>query len=211
MVGRVRTVLVLDGGNPVAVPAAVIATRRTSTVQRLRQVGPGRFDPKTIRHIRSVVLPVADRILAPLQPDDKYGYNLSILNLEAASAWDTNVEISGFSMDMSVLLAILSVSLGLNMPEDTVVSGHIASIDGDMGVVCHLSEKVGALDRDAMIRWFVYASGEGDESLQIIAPKESARLILAIRNARDSLCCVSVGNVEELLKTILTPDYSPPA
>ena len=86
MVGRVRTVLVIDGQDPVAVPAAIVATRRTSTRQRLRQVGPGRFDPKAIRHIRGVVLPAADRILAPLQPDDEHCYDLSILNLRAASA-----------------------------------------------------------------------------------------------------------------------------
>ena len=205
MVGRVRTILVFDQGDPVAVPATVVATRRTSSRQRLCQAGPGRFDPKTLRHIRSVVLPVADRVLACLQADESC-YDLSIPNMGVASAWDTNVEVSGFSADLAVLLACVCASSGVNVPDDVAVTGHLASTDGDASLVCHLPEKVEAAAQDPAIRRFVYADGEADESLQAIAPEESARLVLAIRAARDRLHCVSVGNVEELLRAVLTEE-----
>ena len=59
-----------------------------------------------------------------------------------------------------------------------------------------------------IFNWFLRLFGPDGNRLHTheTLTKEAARLILAIRNAQDSLCCVSVGNVEELLKTILTEE-----
>ena len=95
-IGRVTAVLVF-GREPLAqaVLSNVLARRtRSKGRRRLCFVGPVQFSNPAKRRIRSVMLPIIDRVLSGLQLPS-YNFELSAVNLGAASALDVGVSISG--------------------------------------------------------------------------------------------------------------------
>ena len=79
-----------------------------------------------------------------------------MVNLDAASITEVGLNISGFSADVPILLAILSASLQMAVPEDIVSTGHIASPDGDIRMVRNLPTKFAAAVEANSIKRFVH-------------------------------------------------------
>jgi len=87
---------------------------------RVRFVGPAIFEKRTAEHILKVVLPASDSIFKSLNRPQKY-FDISVVNLDTASIMEVGLIISGFSVDIPVLLAILSAGLQMAVPR---ISSH---------------------------------------------------------------------------------------
>ncbi|NOR14334.1 MAG: hypothetical protein GQ544_01380, partial [Candidatus Aminicenantes bacterium] len=112
MVGRTKTVIVYDkGDNPVGIISEIVARLSPKDgEERLILRGPVYFDDRELRHLHSVIIPLVDRITGNLDIPVK-NYEISVVNLGATASAGKGIEISGFSADLPVLLALLSSSL----------------------------------------------------------------------------------------------------
>ncbi len=68
---------------------------------RIRFKGSSSFDEKAVQHINEVVLPVANNILKALNLPENC-YELSVVNLDAASMMGVEIKISGSSADPAI-------------------------------------------------------------------------------------------------------------
>ncbi len=198
--GRAKTALVFGTGSEAA---AVISTvvARTIDVQdgeRVRFIGPVTFKPDAANHIREIVVPVADRILAALSLPCR-DFEISVVNVGAASTVDLGISVSGFSADLPVLLALLSAGLQIPVPEDVVSTGHVASADGDIAAVKAIPAKVAASIAEGAIHRFVYPSHTSDQSLNTLTPTELLRIEEAVLLPGDKIRATGVADVAELV------------
>ena len=207
MVGRVKTVLIngpQDGAGAVITRIAVV-THASSASDRVRFTGPGTFDANVQSHIRDVILPLADRILATLQQPQQ-SYELSLANPGASAVIDRGTCVSGFSADVPVLLAMLSAGLGIPVGDDLVATGHVSSVQGDIAMVAGLPTKVSAALSDGSIRRLVHPALDGDTSLRVLAPRQLELAEAALRTAVEKLETISVHDVGELIAATFDGD-----
>lgn len=203
--GRARTVLVLGQGNSQkAVVSDIVAGSAGETdSDRLSFGGIVGFSAPLIDHIRKVILPITERILVELGLP-QYNIEISAVNLGAASMMDIGMDISGFSADVAVFVAMLSEMLQIPLSNDFVATGHIASVDGDIRAVKAIPAKLDAAQADKSIRRFIYPDLDNDTSLEALSPHERERSIQAVMTVRDSIGTEAVGTIAELVEKVFT-------
>lgn len=200
LTGRARTVLVFgDGPTAVAVLSAVLV--HAEPVRRRAQAsyaGVVAFGPSVRSHIETVLVPIVDEIGDALHAP-RVRYEFSASNVGAASAMDTGSEVSGFSADLPLVLAMLSARLGIEVPEDLVSTGHVASTDGDIRFVRQIPAKLSAVLADHSIRVFVHPALCADASVQGLLPRELEACETALQAAGDRIRTVAVSSIDELV------------
>ena len=204
-IGRARTVLVFGSGeDEVAVISSVIARAyKDDRKERMRFVGPVKFSKEAASHFKEDVLPIVDRIFSFLgMPTSKF--EISVANLSATSEVDIGLKISGFSADVSVLLAMVSAGLDMPIPEDVVSTGHISSSDGDIGLVKSIPTKLDAALGEGTIHNFIYPSIDTDGSLKTLSPMRKQNIEDAITRAKREIKSIGVKNIEDLLKAVFS-------
>jgi len=205
-IGRAKTVLIVGSGDDeVAVISSVVARVHDDDKERISFNGPVEFDESVSGHITEVVLPVADRIFSLLEVPLR-NFQISVVNLSIASQSDIGLKISGFSADVPVLLAMLSAGLEIPIPEDVVSTGHIASSDGDIGLVKSIPVKLEAALGHNNIHKFIYPSIDEDNSLKTISPMKGQEIEDAITRARRDIHIVAVKDVGELMEVVFTKE-----
>jgi len=140
-IAKAGSVLVLGQGEGKRGFITSIACRTIDSEDRLVFVGPVRFAKKTQIHIRQIILPVIDTILDALGVEQS-SFELCAENHAAASGLETGIDISGFSADLPVFMAMLGAVLGLEIPPDCVFTGHIAGVSGILTEVHSLDIKI---------------------------------------------------------------------
>ena len=191
-----------------AVVSTAIARTRTATLrQRLWFTGPARPDRKGAQHIRRVILPLVESIARALSgvgsqrnARSHLGFELSLVNFSAAAAADLGFVVSGYSADTALFLAMLSAALQIPMPQDTVTTGHVASVTGDIRAVGSLPVKLRAAAQDRAIQTFIYPHVDADSSLEALSPHERDRIAASVADAKDTLRPKSVSDVASLLR-----------
>ncbi len=133
-------------------------------------------------------------------------FELSVVNLSATSTGDVGLNVSGFSADVAVFLALLSTALRIPLVQDTVATGHIASIDGDIRSVKSIPAKLAAAVEEPTIRRFIYPSLDADTSMQTLAPSEKQQTADAIIRAKKHLRTIGIADVQQLLQAALDDD-----
>lgn len=212
-VGRAKAVLVFGGGDATcAVVSTVLArVRRDREGSRLLFAGPSVFDAKVIAHLLETVLPVADRIINQVtskreRASRRKSFEVSVVNLGAASAGDMGLSVSGFSADVPLLLAVLSAALNIPLRQDLVTTGHVASPDGDIRTVRSIPAKLAAAADDHGINEFVHPSVDADASMHSLSPAECDRIKVAVINAKDSIRVGTVNDVGQLLRQVVAEE-----
>lgn len=205
--GRAGMVLVFgENENSKAVTSTVVVhTKAFDGAERIRFVGPVAFEKQTAIHVEQVLIPIVDHITDSLGVTKK-SFDISIVNPGAASAYDLGVEISGFSSDVPILLAMLSAVLNISVSDDTVMTGHIASCDGDIGAVKALPAKIAAAIEDITIRHLIYPNLDADSSLAVLSPLGTSKAKVAVINARGRLKLTAVSNISDLVKAVFTDE-----
>ena len=170
--GRVKALLVFgNDAAPKSVVTTLIAERQEGPSGRVNVRGHVRFSPVTMEHIRSVVHPVVVGVCRELCVEAG-SFVLQGVNIGAASAVDVGVEVSGFSADLPVAIAMLSARLRLTVPDDVAVTGHLASRHGEIRVVRNLAAKLAAAADDESVNAVVCPSLLGDLSFRDLAGSE---------------------------------------
>lgn len=206
-IGRARTALVFGQGDGAraAISVVVAQARERAGGSNLSFCGTAAFEEPAARHLRETVLAVVNQILEGLGLA-KPSFDVSVVNLGAASAADLGLSISGFSADTAVALAMLSAALRMPLPEDVVTTGHIASPDGDIRAVRSIPAKLGAALQVPEVRAFIHPALDEDNSMQALSPAERERIAEAVVNARGRLRLTVVGDVTELLQATVTEE-----
>lgn len=205
--GRAKTVLVFGHGDAAkAVISTIVArVREKGRGKRLRFTGPATFERKTAEHVVEVVLPAAASVLRALNLPEKY-FDISVVNLDAASIMDIGLNISGFSADVPVLLAILSAGLQMAVPEDVVSTGHIASSDEDIRMVKNMPAKLEAAIKAESIKRFIHPAIAQESSLDSLSPGERQSAADALAKAKRDITTIAVHDIGELARAIFSDE-----
>ena len=204
--GKAKAVLVFgQGDQQTGVISSVVAraTRSSKTGTRVQFSGPALVCNQVRQHIEETVLAIVDRVLDGLQLPRK-NYDISVTNLSAASAQDIGLDISGYSADLPVLLAMLSAALQLPIPDDIVTTGHIASVAGDITAVKAIPAKVEAVVRDKSVGLLIYPDLNQDRSLETLSPDEHHRSMDAFLAAKNMIQVYQVRTVFDLVERVFS-------
>jgi hypothetical protein len=207
--GRANTVLVFGQGEGAkAVISTVVArVRDKESGERVQFTGPGTFERKTSEHIVEVIVPVADNFLRGLNLPERC-FDISVVNLDATSIMDVGLNISGFSTDVPILLAILSASLQMAVPEDVVSTGHVASPDGDIRIVKNIPAKLAAAVKADSIHRFIHPAITQESSLDSLSPKEKQSADDALVRAKRDIRTVGVRDIGELVQGVFSEEQA---
>ncbi len=207
MIGRAKTVIVYNkGDSPVGILSEIVArvSSRGGT-DRLVFRGPVYFNDSGLQHLHSIILPIVDRITEHIDVPGK-NYEISVVNLGATASAGKGIEISGFSADLPVLLALLSSSLQVGLRQDVVSTGHVASLDGDIAPVRGISAKLDAILASSDITSFVLPDLEKDRSLEVLTPVEyEAAKESLLRHKRDIKIHI-IGGVHDAIRIFMTDE-----
>jgi hypothetical protein len=205
IIGRAKTTLVFGAHeDATAVVGTILARVSETTPTRVTARGTVKFDAGLLEHVERQIIPMIDRIARALLPHyEPRCVELSAVNLAAASWWDRGIEIAGFSADAAIFLVILSAVLGVPLPQDIVVTGHLSSDQGDINAVRNLAKKLSAAASDSSVRRFLLPSLKTDHSLQRLAPSEEDQAIEAVIRARRDFCVVEVADVAQLVREVV--------
>jgi len=206
-IGRAKMTLVFGAvGNQTGILSTVVArVRRRRKGLRLSFVGAVQFSASTRAHITGVILPIVDRILEQLRLATP-SFEISAVNVGAASCHELGTEVSGFSADAPVLLAMLSAALEIPLRDDFVATGHIASTHGDIVAVKGIPAKLEAAIADRSVRRFLYGGFERDRSLEVLSPREKDAAMAAIMRACNAIETKAIYGVDELIAEALSED-----
>lgn len=205
VIGRAKMLLVSGSGKAVISQIVVRRIKQQAGGKRLRFGGNVKFSEPLQEHMENIILPIIDRIVDKLGLDRK-NFEISALNLGAASARDVGIDVSGMSADLPIILAMLSSALQIPISSDFVATGHIASADGDISAVEGIPAKVEAAQNDGAIKIFLYPDIENDESLKVLSPNQMDSSREAITAARDHLRTKSVKDIGPLVRLVFTEE-----
>ena len=207
MTGRARAVILFQEGiEPVGVVSEIVV-RISPKVrsERLVFLGPVRFEDRCRKHLNSVVLPVVDSIMKALDAERK-NYEISAVNLGAAASRDIGLEISGFSADLPVLLALLSTSLEVGLRQDIASTGHVASLDGDISPVKGIPAKLHAAITTPGVSGFVLPELDRDRSLQVLSPMEYESTKECLMRYKSDIKIYPVDGVHDAIRVFMTDE-----
>jgi len=196
--GKIALAFGVDENRKAILSTVTVRIKRRKKSPRVIFSGPVKFDRAGAAHIRNIVLPIVDDILDALGVSRKV-FEVSVVNVGAASSHNLGVSISGSSADAAVLLAMLTAGLRMPLMDDFVVTGHIASMHGDISAVKAIPAKVKAAAADSSVKRFIYGDLQGDSSFDVLSPKEKDAALTAILQARESLTTRAVRGVDELI------------
>lgn len=201
-IGQANTILVSPEGQGIVTAIHAKKVKRKNTGSLIFN-GVVQFEPSVQLHLEKIVLPLVDEILTALdiQPSD---FELSARNIGAAATSDLGLTISGFSSDVPVFMALLSVALKLSVSQDMAFTGHIGSTRGAILPVSSLDKKVKAALDDDRIKEFVYPELDSDRSVSRLKPIEFKEAEAALRSARGRLKLQDVDDTNTLLTKSLS-------
>jgi len=207
MVGRTKTVIVHEKGDNLVGIISEIVARASSEDKADRLVfrGPVYFDDRGLRHLLSVIIPLVDRIMESLDVPGK-NYEISVVNLGATASAGKGIEISGFSADLPVLLALISSSLQVGLRQDIVSTGHVASLDGDIAPVRGISAKIDAILASTDITSFVLPDLEKDRSLEVLTPVEYETAKESLLRHKGEIRIQSISGIHNAVNAFMTDE-----
>jgi hypothetical protein len=204
VIGRAKMALVSGSGEAVISQIVVRRKKQQAGSKRLRFVGNVRFSEPVQEHTENIILPIIDRIADTLDPAKK-NFEISAVNLGAASAIDVGIDVSGLSADLPIFIAMLSEALQIPVSSDFVSTGHISSVDGDISAVEGIPEKVEAAQKDRSVRYFLHPDLD-DESLKVLSPNQMDSSIKAVTVARDHIRTWAVRDIGQLARLVFTEE-----
>ncbi len=201
--GRAKMVLVTGRGDSrkAVISAVVVRVLKRAGRRRLGFVGTVKFSESIKRHIRRTLLPIIDNITEGLGLPQKC-FEISGVNLGAASSLDTGIGISGLSADLPAFIAMLSQAVQVPLRDDFVATGHIASPHGEITAVKGIPAKLEAAINDGSINQFIYPNLRDDVSLKVLSPNQRQRSIIAVMSARDVIQTTSVSGIDQLVRAV---------
>ena len=188
------------GPKPDAAPIAIsVITRKSGRAdgEVFHLATPVQFNQKTKKHLKEVVIPIGDRILGALKlPYQKF--DISFLGVNGAS--DSMAKYPNPSLDIPVLLSVLSTGLGIAIERDIVSSNLTLTIEGEISTEGGIPESINAALKDSSVRSIILP--KLNSPLNHLSEKEKQKTASAVNEARSALKILEVGDVSELVKSV---------
>lgn len=199
--GHVLTLLTLGrGGDAIAVTTHLAVSRlKPGPDAPLTFSGPVEFEETAVRHYEKVVIPLVQQTVGALDIGHQ-AYALSVTNLGAASMQDRSMAVSGFSADAALFLACLSATMETPVLPGVAVTGHIASLRGDVRMVRSLPAKLRAATASTVVEAILFPDPEADDFLDVLTREEKSAIDEAICRGRDRFRMTPVRDVTELIR-----------
>ena len=200
-IGQTNCVLIFDRGSE----KIAIVTQLSAYISNLPQSnrinfkGDFKVSEKIHNHIINDVLPIFDGLM-DLLGLSKNNFELSLTNPGAFSSHDMGAVVSGNSMDLPLFLTMLSSCLQIPIDQDIISTGYISSINGKIGMVYGLPEKLKAAEKETGIKVFIHPEIKDDNSLEMLTPNEKCRIEGAIAESKKTLRPLGVCNIFEAIK-----------
>jgi hypothetical protein len=205
VIGRAKTALVAENERAVVSEIVVCRTKQRHRGRRLRFIGNVKFSEQIKKQTKNIILPIIDRITDQLKLSRK-NFEVSAVNLAAASVRNVGVDVSGFSAEVPTFTAILSAALQLPLSSNFVSTGHISSVAGHINAVEGIPAKVEAAKNDSFIKYFICPEIEKDQSLKVLSPRERNRDSDAIVAPEDSIRIKVVGRIDQLVRLVFAEE-----
>jgi hypothetical protein len=203
-IGRVKTTWV-TGVGPAVISTLLAKKNRIRKTPKLSFSGSVVFSERTQQHLQEVVLQhVTDILIELKQP--KYSFTISGVNLGVTASEGEPINVTGFSLDLSVFMACLSNALSMPIAQDILFTGNMGTSEGDICMVDGFENKCEVAKQDQEISRFVYPSFEQDHSLQELKPTEYNNLVADIRSCRGRLKLVEVSNTLDVFQKAIDPE-----
>lgn len=205
LAGRTKCVIVFNSGSkPVGIVSdVVVRVLPAKGSERLSFRGPVRFKDSSRQHLVSFVISVVDRIMDTLSVPRK-NYEASVVNPGATALTGIGAEVSGFSTDLPILIALISASLQMPLKQGIVSTGHVASLDGDLVCVRGIPAKLEAILASPEIFEFVLPDPDREGSAKLLTPIEYQSAKESLLRRKGDINIHSVGNLLEALKIFFT-------
>jgi len=97
---------------------------------------------------------------------------ISVSNIGASAIKDVGLNIAGFSADVPLFLSILSACLQMNVRQEIIATGHIASLAGDIVPVLGIPAKIDAAIASGDIAEVLLPDIEKDLSATLLMPRD---------------------------------------
>lgn len=204
-IGRVNAILVLntEGQEKAVVTPLIVRADETPSNNEHSFNGVCSFSEKTKDHFLKTVFPIVESILEKLQQPQKF-FKMSISNIGATSLHDIGINASGFSADAAACVAAASAVLEIPVDQGIVITGHIASSDGEIKAVKNLSAKIQAAIVAGDIHTIIVPDIHSDIAAQTLSPRETQNAEMAILQAKNSIKIITVNNIEELIMAVFS-------
>lgn len=202
-VGRLPVVLVCrDHSDEVGVISDLHASFSASDSPDVAVVGEVRLEESVVEHLNAIVLPLVCSVA------DGLGLSQGrfMINLERpaySSVLGRDVVVEETSLGPAAFLAMVSAVTQIRLPQDTVVTGHISSSQGDLSPVEHLDVKLRTvIGRSGFVR-FLHPPLD-DPSVSQFLPRTLDKFMMAVAQASHDLYVRSVGDVFELVEEMFS-------
>ena len=174
--------------------------------ERICITGPATFHEKTAKHLKEVVMPIVDQILEVLGLPNK-NFEICVANIEASSINDIGLNISGHSLDVPILIGMISAALGIPVSKKIVSTGHIASLYGDIRMVSGLQAKLTAAIDTKSINTFLHPDLDQDGSLDSLSPNNKQHIAGDIAMAKRNLQLTGVRDINDLVRLSFSDEH----
>ena len=205
--GKANTVLVAGTGKDVVAVVAQVCAELASkdhgdaeSIISCRSV-----DDRVQRHLQESLGRLFKTTATALGLDSP-AFRISLTNLGAASVQDRPLAIQGFSADVPVAMACLSVWLGIPVSPTILFTGHVADAQGAVRMVNQLPAKLHAAQGNKAIQKVLCPDPNADDSVVKLLPEEHDAIAEAIRGARRNLDVTLIRSVDDALRVAFTEE-----
>jgi hypothetical protein len=207
IIGIAKTAIVLDleGQRKAIISAVHAGISSKKLAKRVEIIGPVELNDESIVNIQTTAVRIIDRLMTELGMDP-IDFIVSFSNPGAISAQDNSLQIEGFSAELSIFMAMVSTALQLPIPQDTVMTGHMASAGGDLAPVSGVPQKLNAAIDDPDTARFIFPSLESDQSLKSLTPLEFEKCKGAIDDCHNDIHAKGVKDIAEVFIELFNED-----
>jgi hypothetical protein len=206
-VGRTKTAIVpqTPGESIAIITELYVQAAPAESKKRMEVRGPVKLDDKALHHIETVILSIVDQISGHLglPPGN---FIISISNVSVSATKGVGLEISGFSADLPLFLAMLSATLQAGLRQDIISTGHIASLAGNVAPVLDIPAKMEAAAASGEIKEFVYPDIEKDQSATLLTPGKFIEAKNSIYRHKGRIKLTAIEDILDAMKAFFSEE-----
>ena len=185
-------------------PKGIIATLSASATTaksrpRIHYTPPNAFAQSVKEQIQHVILPQVDLVTRQLGLRQR-NFTLELQNIGISAIADRHYQLTGFSADLPIFLALLASACRVNIPASTAATGHISGKSGTVAIVSNLPEKIRTCHGNPRIKHLIIPSVDTADSLASLAPEIHLACRTAIKSSRGPLQITEVSHLSEALR-----------
>ena len=195
-------VLRVDAANSAALSRVTIIASAWHEGSRVHYVGPATVSEAAQQQIETILIPIVDEVCA-LLGIHRQAFQISIANIGVSAQSDRGISVSGYSADLPLFLSLLGAAAQLgDALTSMVATGHVTSLDGGIGPVKSLPEKIKAASDSPTISDLMLPDVAGDVDLERLMPRRASTLRAAVKADPARLRTIPVSTLSQAVNAV---------